>query len=247
MAAVAPPVRWFEATVERVVQQTPRVTSLFLRSPLARSVAGQHVDVRLTAPDGYSAERSYSIASAPGAELLELAIEHLDNGEVSSFFHDVVRVGDRIDIRGPIGGHFAWRAGDGGPLLLVGGGSGVAPLMAIVRERTAQAPHVPVLLLYSSRTFADVMFRDELVALDARDPAFVLRLATTRGPRGRDVDIERRIGADVLAEVLAQWGRVPLHTYVCGSNAFVEAATTALVDGGFAAAGIRTERFGGTG
>ncbi len=239
--------RWTPATVERVAVQTPRVTSVFLRAALARSEAGQHVDVKLTAEDGYSAERSYSIASAPGAPLLELAIEWLPDGEVSPFFHDVVQAGDTLDVRGPIGGHFVWRAQDGGPLLLVAGGSGIAPLMAIARHRAAVAPGLPTLLLYSSRTFEDVVFRDELATLAAADPSLAIRLAITREPPQRDSDIAGRLDAPRLAAALAAWGAQPARTYVCGANRFVEAITTALVDRSVPAATIRTERFGGAG
>jgi ferredoxin-NADP reductase len=237
--------RWSSAVIDRVVQQTPRVTSIFLRSPLARSRAGQHVDVRLTAPDGYAAERSYSIASAPDDTRVELAIECLRDGEVSSFFHDVAQVGDTIDVRGPIGGHFVWDADVGGPLLLIGGGSGVAPLMAMVRHRALVKSRVPTLLVYSSRTWDDLIFRDELLALAATDPQFQLRLTTTRGPRQRPVDFERRLDRALLAEIIGSWGQKPGPVYVCGSNAFVEAATGALVDEGLTPAQIRTERFGG--
>ncbi|MBS0319132.1 MAG: oxidoreductase [Proteobacteria bacterium] len=240
-------VRWTPATVERVVVQTPRVTSVFLRGDLPRSEAGQHVDVKLTADDGYSAERSYSIASAPGAPLVELAIEWLPDGEVSPFFHDVVQAGDTLDVRGPIGGHFVWRADDGGPLLLVAGGSGIAPLMAIVRHRAAVTPGLPTLLLYSSRTWDDIVFRAELQALAAADPALVVRFAITREAARRPGDVAGRLDAPRIAAALAGWGTRPARTYVCGANRFVEAITMALVDGGIAAATIRTERFGGAG
>jgi ferredoxin-NADP reductase len=212
---------------------------------LARSRAGQHIDVRLSAPDGYAAERSYSIASAPGDPRVELAIESLRDGEVSGFFHDVAQVGDTIDVRGPIGGHFVWDEDVGGPLLLVGGGSGVAPLMAMVRHRARIASRVPALLVYSSRTWEDLIFRDELLALAAADPLFQLRITTTRGPRRRPVDAERRLDRALVAELVESWGQKPGPVYVCGSNAFVESATGALLDEGLAAAQIRTERFGG--
>jgi ferredoxin-NADP reductase len=146
-AATGATSRWQEAVIERIVPRTPRVISVFLRVRLDAYVAGQHVDVRLTAPDGYQAQRSYSIASAPGAKDIELAIERLEDGEVSPFFHEVARPGDTIEVRGPIGGHFIWRAEDGGPILLIGGGSGVVPLMAIVREWSATEPKTPVLLV----------------------------------------------------------------------------------------------------
>jgi len=157
---------WQQAAIERIVVQTPRVKSFFLRTPIERHVAGQHLDVRLTAEDGYHAQRAYSIASAPG-DAIELAIEELAEGEVSPYFHEVAQPGDTFEVRGPLGGHFVWNASDGGPVLLVGGGSGVAPLMAMARERNRAAPRVPMLLVYSSRTWEDVIFRDELVGAHA--------------------------------------------------------------------------------
>jgi ferredoxin-NADP reductase len=236
---------WRAAVIERIAPQTARVRSYFLTVDLPRHVAGQHVDVRLTAPDGYQAQRSYSIASRPGAPELELAIERLDDGEVSPYFHEVARPGDAIEVRGPIGGHFIWRASDGGPLLLVGGGSGVVPLVAMLRERTATAPGTPTLLVHSARTFDEVIFRDELLRADRDDPAFTLVLATTRGPAQRAGDRERRLDRAALDGILAGWGRVPLHAYVCGSNAFVGSMSEALVHAGVPAASVRTERYGG--
>ena len=240
------PSRWTEAVVRRVHPLTSRVIGVVLDAPLATPLAGQHVDVRLTAPDGYQAQRSYSIASAPDADGLELAIERLPDGEVSSFFFDVAQPGDTLEIRGPIGGHFVWRDTDGGPLLLVGGGSGVAPLMAMVRHRRAHAPGVAALLLYSARTWDEVIFRDELVATAAADPAFHFVAAITRAPPARPGDYARRLDAPLLRDALGRWGHVPRHTYVCGSNAFVEGVTAALVADGLPPRSIRAERFGGT-
>ena len=160
--------------------------------------------MRLTAPDGYQAERSYSIASAPRADRgIELAIERLDDGEVSPFFHDVAEVGDAIELRGPIGGHFVWEVEDGGPLLLLGGGSGVVPLMSMLRHRAAHGSRVPMVLLFSARTFDDVIFRDELLALDARatvsislsrSPVNRQRRADDYRPPGRRRDADRASG-----------------------------------------------------
>jgi ferredoxin-NADP reductase len=173
---------WQPATVTAIEPRTPTVKSYFFRlaQPL-RFVAGQHMDVRLTAPDGYQAQRSYSIASAPEtAGLVELAIERLDDGEVSPFFHDVVAVGDEIELRGPIGGHFNWSVDDGGPLLLVGGGSGVVPLACMLRHRAARSSTVRAALVYSARTAADLIFGDELRALAARADGFALFATLTR-------------------------------------------------------------------
>ena len=243
-AGPVPATAWTEATLERIERQTPRVKSFFVQAPLRAHVAGQHVDVRLTAPDGYQAQRSYSIASVPG-DPLELAIEALPEGEVSSYFHEVAQPGDTFEIRGPIGGHFVWRVPDGGPLLLVGGGSGVVPLMAIVRERLRAAPGVPTLLVYSARTWDEVIFRDELLRADAADTDFGLVLATTRGPAQRAGDLARRLDAGLVAGVLSRWGHAPRHAFVCGADAFVETVATALVRAGMAAADVRTERYGG--
>jgi ferredoxin-NADP reductase len=236
---------WREAVIERVEHQTKRVVGVFLRVALPPHEAGQHVDVRLSAPDGYEAQRSYSIASEPGAGLIQLVIERLEEGEVSSYFHDVAAPGDTIEVRGPIGGHFVWRAADGGPLLLVGGGSGVAPLMAIARHRATVAPLVPALLVYSARTADEFIFWDELRKADAAHAAFDLIATTTRGAKTRASDFEGRINAAMVREMLARWEHEPRHVYVCGSNHFVEAATNALIDTGIAPERIRTERYGG--
>ena len=244
---VTAPSRWQEAVIESVVARTPRVVSVFLRAPLARPSAGQHIDVRLTAPDGYSAQRSYSIASAPESNTLELAVERLDDGEVSPYFHEVARAGDTIEVRGPIGGHFVWHVKDGGPVLLVAGGSGVAPLMAMVRHRRLAASATDMLLAYSARAWGDIIYRDELLDLAARDAQFRLVLATTREARHREDDFDRRLDAAALADVMKCWGKKPRSVYVCGSTAFVESVAGDLVQSGIAPPLVRTERFGGTG
>ncbi|HET7031831.1 MAG TPA: FAD-binding oxidoreductase [Casimicrobiaceae bacterium] len=241
-----PAPRWQQATIERIVPQTPRVVSVFLRTAIGPHEAGQHLDVRLTAPDGYEAQRSYSIASAPGAPELELAIERLEEGEVSPYFHEIAQPGDTFEIRGPIGGHFIWRAEDGGPLLLIGGGSGVVPLMAIARHRERVAAKTPALLVYSARTWDEIIYRDELFDLEATDVNFRLVLTTTREARRRSHDYDRRLDRTLLREIMADWGRVPRHAYACGSNTFVEAVTSALVADGVPASIIRAERYGGS-
>jgi ferredoxin-NADP reductase len=248
MTTAAPPAalaRWQEAIISRIVPRTTRVMSVFLRARLSPHVAGQHVDVRLTAPGGYEAQRSYSIASAPGSDDIELAIERLEGGEVSAFFHEVAQLGDTIEIRGPIGGHFVWRAADGGPTLLVAGGSGIAPLMAIVRDWSTTASTTPLLLAYSARTWEELIFRDELLNTQAHEPNFTLIVTTTRGPRRRPEDFARRIDRALLHEVLARWGHAARGVYVCGSNVFVEAVTACLVLEAVPPERIRTERFGG--
>jgi ferredoxin-NADP reductase len=248
MTLAAAPVgleRWQEAVIDRIVPRTDRVTSVFLRVRLGPHLAGQHVDVRLTAADGYQAQRSYSIASAPGVDELELAIERLEDGEVSPFFHDVARAGDAIDVRGPIGGHFVWRATDGGPTLLIAGGSGIVPLMAIARDWSATDGGTPMLLFYSARTWEELVFRDDLLAMQAQMPGFNFIATTTRGPRHRPEDFDRRIDRSLVHDILVHWGQVAHGAYVCGSNVFVEAVTTSLVAESIPPGRIRTERYGG--
>jgi ferredoxin-NADP reductase len=196
------------------------------------------VDVRLTAEDGYQAQRSYSIASAPEDELLAITVEKLDDGEVSPYLAEELRVGDKLELRGPIGGYFVWDAQQGGPLLLVGGGSGVVPLVSMLRHRAAVAPSVPARLLYSARSLDDVIYRDELGGFD------VVYTLTREQPAGwtgfarRVDDAMLREVADPNAEGLA---------YVCGPTRFVEAVADGLVGVGYAPENIRTERFGPTG
>jgi ferredoxin-NADP reductase len=240
------PVPWQPAVVNEIRPQTPTIKSFFLAPsrPFAFQ-AGQHVDVRLTAPDGYRALRSYSIASAPAdAPRIELAIELLAAGEVSPFFHEVVAVGDEIELRGPLGGYFIWPPGDAGPLLLVGGGSGLVPLMAMIRHRRTLAAPPPVVLLLSARTWDDVLYRDELLALDARRDGFSLILTLTREPARRANDYHRRIDAAMMADVLTRFPARPALAYVCGANPFVDAAADGAVAAGMPSATIRTERYG---
>jgi ferredoxin-NADP reductase len=236
-----------KATIERIERQTGRVKSFLLRPQNWRSFrAGQHLDVRLTAPDGYAAQRSYSVASAPELEgLYELVVERLEDGEVSPFLHDVARVADAIEIRGPFGGHFVWGPEDGGPLLLVGGGSGVAPLMSILRHRAAVSGAVRVILLHAARTWDDVIFREELLARELAEADFTLLLSLSRDTARRPQDAGRRIDAPLLTATLARLGAAPRLTFVCGSNPFVEAVTGHLLDLDLSPETIRTERFGG--
>ena len=238
---------WQSATVTAIQARTPAVKSYFFRLPQPlRFVAGQHVDVRLTAPDGYQAERSYSIASAPeSADRFELAIERLADGEVSPFFHDVVAVGDEIELRGPIGGHFNWSVDDGGPLLLVGGGSGVVPLACMLRHRAARGSAIPTALVYSARTAADLIFGAELQTLAARADGFALFATLTREAKPPAGVRAGRIDAALLGAALAHLSAPPKAVFVCGANAFVETAADALVALGIPAAVIRTERYGG--
>ena len=228
---------WRPAVIVRIEQRTPRMRSYFLHAPLGRQVAGQYVDVRLTAPDGYQARRSYSIASLPGAAELELAIALQDDGEVSAWFHDVAQPGDVIDVRGPLGGHFVWDDAAAGPVLLVAGGSGIVPLVAIARAWHA-APRAPMLVLQSARTPASLAFQAELAAIAGADPRFAYVPVTTRSAP------VRRIDAALLEEELERWGQVPALCYVCGPTGFVEAVAQLLVARSVAHRAIRTERFG---
>ncbi len=237
---------WQEAPVVAVEAVTPRVRSLRLRVGWAHPFrAGQHVDIRLTAPDGYQAQRSYSIASAPGEpSVIEILVERLEDGEVSGFLHEVAAVGDTIELRGPIGGHFIWEPGDG-PMLLLGGGSGVVPLLSMLRHRALVAPEIPALLLYSARTAEELIAREELLARAEREPGFRLLLALTREPGVRLAGARtRRIDAAMVAEALSLLPGPPARTYVCGSNAFVGAAADLLVEAGLRPASIATERYG---
>jgi ferredoxin-NADP reductase len=242
---------WRLATVAEVRPETGRVTALDLEVPAWDGHRpGQHVDVRLTAEDGYQAERSYSIASAPGDGRgdgrVELAVERLDDGEVSPYLAGELRQGDQLELRGPIGGYFVWEPDQGGPLLLVAGGSGVAPLMAMLRHRAATGSQVPARLLYSSRTLDDVIYRKELERLaEAGDGLTVTHTLTRAQPPGWD-GYARRIDAAMLEEVGWPPGERPL-AYVCGPTRLVETVASQLVALGHDPSRVRTERFGPTG
>lgn len=245
---LAPAVRWQNATVTGRIMQTPGIDSFFLRPERPFSWrAGQHVDIRLTAADGYRAIRSYSIASLPTASgEVELAVERLADGEVSPWFHDVARAGDVVEIKGPLGGHFVWQPEDGGPILLIGGGSGLVPLMAMARRSAAaDAAPTPIHLLLSARTPHDVLYRDELETLERDCPTFVMTLALTRAPAWRPQDFSRRIDNGILGAVVKRLLDWPKHVFICGTNGFVNAAADGAQAAGVAANIIRTERYGG--
>jgi ferredoxin-NADP reductase len=232
--------------VQELAGETPRTTSISLDPPQwAGHLAGQHVDVRLTAEDGYQAERSYSIASAPEDPGLELTVERLDDGEVSPYLVDVLRPGDELELRGPIGGYFVWEESLGGPLLLLAGGSGIVPLYAMLRHRAAVGSAVPVRLLYSARKLDDVIYRDELERMAGGDGVDV-RLDLTREQPEDWRGYRRRIDRELLDDVAWHPDERPL-TYVCGPTPFVELAAGTLVDLGHDAARIKTERFGPSG
>jgi ferredoxin-NADP reductase len=209
-------------------------------------LAGQHVDVRLTAEDGYQAERSYSIASPPEERWVALTVERLDDGEVSPYLVGELKVGDKLEMRGPIGGHFVWRAGESRPLLLIAGGSGVVPLMAMLRHRASTSHKSPARLLYSSRTLDDVIFRGELDRLAAINDGLAVKHTLTRDkPAGWD-GYTRRIDGAMLEEVAWSKGEMPA-VFVCGPTSFVEAAADLLVAMDYDPMWIKTERFGATG
>ena len=240
--------QWRLAEVVEVVFETPRTKSLVLEVlGWEGHKAGQHVDVRLTAEDGYQAQRSYSIASAPEDQRLMLTVERLEDGEVSPYLTDVLMEGDKLELRGPIGGYFAWEAQeDGGPLLLVAGGSGVVPLMAMIRHRSAVGSDVPARLLYSSRSYEEIIYREELENLMGRDGSLqVIHTLTRSRPEGW-AGYDRRIDAEMLAEVAPSPNESPL-TFVCGPTPLVEAVGATLVDLGYSPARVKTERFGPTG
>ncbi len=238
---------WQIGIVTRTTPITPRTYVLDIQIPdWSGHLAGQHVDVRLTAEDGYRAERSYSIASAPHASTIELAVERLDDGEVSMYLTEVLVPGDQVELRGPIGGHFTWKPDDGGPVLLVAGGSGVAPLMSMIRERFAQGSDVPMRLLYSSRAWDEVIYRDELIGLAARNDGFELVQTLTRQQPPEWTGFSRRIDQEMLEAVAYAPDPAPI-AYVCGPSALVESAASSLVELGYDPLQVKTERFGPTG
>jgi ferredoxin-NADP reductase len=245
------PIAWRVATVRRIVQETPRVRTIVFDVPgWPGHRAGQHVDVRLTAEDGYQTERSYSIASPPEEAQLSLTIERLEDGEVSSYLVGELRVGDTIELRGPIGGHFVWDFPDGGPLVLVGGGSGIVPLMAMLRHRALASPErrraLPARLLYSSRAWGEVIYRDELARLGASDPTLEIVHTITREPPPGWTGFHRRIDRAMLEDFAGSSAERP-RLYVCGPTPLVEAVGDTLVAMNYDPATIRTERFGPTG
>ena len=242
------PIVWRLGTVTGVRDETASVRTLTLGMPdWPRHRPGQHLDLRLTAEDGYSVERSYSIASEPErVGEVDITVERIPDGEASPFLHDVVVVGDRLEVRGPIGGYFVWEAAVGGPLFLVAGGSGVVPLMAMARHRRRAESRVPARLLFSSRHAEDIIYRDELQQLATATDGFEVIHTLTRSRPAGWTGYERRIDERMLAEVLEPLG-VTARAYVCGPTALVEVAANALLRLGLPADRIRTERFGPTG
>jgi ferredoxin-NADP reductase len=250
VAALAPaPARitWRTATVLERRDETAHARTLALDVPdWPGHRAGQHLDVRLTAEDGYQAERSYSIASAPEDERVALTIERIDDGEVSPYLAGGVEVGDTFEVRGPIGGHFTWSAADGGPVVLIGGGSGLVPLMAMLRHRAKAQSTADARLLVSARTVEDLLYHEELERLASAAGGPAITYTLTRGAPQRWTGHTRRVDADMLREVGPPAQAAP-RIFVCGPTPFVESVADQLVTLGHGAADIHTERFGPTG
>ena len=245
---MARPIDWQLATIKAVRAETPTVRTLTLSMPAwGGHRPGQHVDIRLTAADGYSVERSYSIGSEPERRSeIDLTVERIEDGEVSPFLHDVVEPGDQFEVRGPIGGYFVWEASDDAPLFLVAGGSGVVPLMAILRHRARAGARDPARLLFSSRHHEEIIYRTELDELVARaDGLSVVHTLTRSQPEGW-TGYSRRIDERMLSDVLEPIG-LSARTYICGPTALVETTADSLVRLGFPPDRVRTERFGPSG
>lgn len=239
--------RWQNAVITRIEKRSPSVSSFFFRlsEPFAFR-PGQHVTVKLTAPDGYTAQRSYSLASSPGSNRtqdIELVIERLEGGEVSPFFHEVAEVGDEIELGGPIGGHFVWQPEKDGAALFIGGGSGVVPFMSMLRYRTATASKVPVTLVFSARRRSDLLFLDELSALADRQDGFTLKIALTRESQPHPFRAGR-IDADFIRSAVGSMTAPLQNVLICGSNPFVETAAVGVLAAGVEAAHVKTERYG---
>ena len=246
-AAIRGRLSWTLGEVVELIDETPRVRSIVLDLPeWLGHRAGQHVDVRLTAEDGYQAQRSYSIASAPEDQRLALTVEVLPEGEVSSYLVGELRTGDMLELRGPVGGYFAWDADMGGPLLLVAAGSGVVPLMSMLRHRDASGAAVAARLVYSSRSWEDVIYREELerLASDTHGPKVVHTLTRSQ-PLGW-TGYARRVDGEMLADTAWPASGMP-SAFVCGPTPFVESVAAALVLLGYPATSVKTERFGPTG
>jgi ferredoxin-NADP reductase len=238
---------WRVAEILEVRRATARASTLVLRVPgWPGHRPGQHVDVRLTAEDGYQAQRSYSIASPPEDGHLALTVDRIDDGEVSPYLAGEARAGDRFELRGPVGGHFVWTAAEGGPLFLVSGGSGVVPLVAMLRHRAAAGSRVPARLLASWRSAGDIIHRDELARLAAAGDGLAVAHALTRTRPAGWTGYGRRIDAAMLGEFGFPPGERP-RVFICGPTALVEAAAAALVALGHPPARVKTERFGPSG
>jgi ferredoxin-NADP reductase len=239
------PLTWRIATLARLQPETPSATTLVLDVPdWPGHLAGQHVDVRLTAEDGYQAERSYSIASSPQDSQLALTVERIEDGEVSPYLTSELRPGDPLELRGPIGGYFTWQVSDGGPILLLGGGSGLVPLMAMLRHRADSTSSLDATLLVSARSLDDVLYREELTTL--AENGVMVHYTLTREQPPDWTGWAGRVNAEMLRELGAEPNR-HVRAYVCGPTGFVEHVADLLVQLGHDPHAIKTERFGPTG
>jgi ferredoxin-NADP reductase len=237
---------WQLGTVAELTNETTRTRTIALELPdWPGHRAGQHLDVRLTAEDGYQAQRSYSIASSPEDSNVAITVERLPDGEVSPYLADELRVGDKVELRGPVGGYFVWEESLGGPLLLIGGGSGIVPLRAMLRHHRATQSTVALRMLYSARTLDDIIYRDELTRRQDDEHVDVRFTLTREKPPGWS-GYTRRIDRELLADVAWPVSDRPL-VYICGPTAFVETAASSLVALGYQTDRIRTERFGPSG
>ena len=243
-----PTLNWQIASVANINPETASVKTFTLKLPAwMRHRAGQHYDIRLTAEDGYQTQRSYSIASEPEREgEVDITVERIEDGEVSTYLHDVVVPGDQVEVRGPIGGYFIWEASMTDPLLLIAGGSGVVPLMSMLRHRAASDANNPTALLYSSRNFEDVIYYNELDRLSRTNGGAQVFHTLTRSQPADWKGYARRIDETMLREVAGPLGR-SAQVFICGPTLMVESAANALVKIGIDSNRIRTERFGPTG
>lgn len=237
---------WRAATVTAVRIASARVKLFTLELPSGGNFkAGQHYDVRLTAPDGYQAQRSYSLASSPGnTNLIEIAIELIDDGEVSSYFHDSVEPGEMIEVRGPIGGHFTWEPSHTKSSIFVAGGSGIAPIISMLRHRFTVKNNSPALLLFSVRTEDDILYREALEKLSDNDPSLHVVTTVTRGTSKDWIGNTRRIDQGMIDSALVDTEVKPESAYVCGGSGFVESIANILLDTGLDFKQIHIERFG---
>jgi ferredoxin-NADP reductase len=238
---------WRLGEVVETIPLTPRAKALILNVPAWHGhLPGQHIDVRLMAEDGYQAQRSYSIGNDADGDRVEIAVEEIEDGEVSPYLVEELRVGDKLELRGPIGGYFTWTAKNRGPVLLVAGGSGIVPLMAMIRHRAAAGSNVPMRLLYSARTASDLFYRRELDALAADDADLDIVYTLTRTQPPGWNGYSRRIDAEMLSELAWSPAEQP-RCYVCGPTSLVESVASMLVDQGHDPSRVKTERFGPSG
>lgn len=246
-AAVRGRLNWLHAKAIELIPETPNVRSIVFDVPGWKGhLPGQHVDVRLTADDGYQAQRSYSIATPAENERVTITVEVVDDGEVSPYLVEELRVGDRLELRGPIGGYFVWEPSRGGPLQLIAGGSGLVPLMAMIRTLPSTDQTIPVRLLVSARSWEDLIYREDLAKLAAALPGLDIDYTLTRTQPPGWSGYSRRVDMAMVAESTFRPDQKP-HVYICGPTGFVEAVASALIDLGHETERVRTERFGPTG